>query len=184
MAKKKYPQWATTVTPLSKFLAMTLFILFPFIGFYLGTRYQQIIDGTSVPFTTNVQNYITANQSPNKLLILRDELKAANLPAFAQTITDKKIIQQLYTDIDALPPPYKGVTSCTFDSGVRYTLDFYSGETRILHTFVNPMGCRYVTLSNGKERAATGAMGDSFINDLKTTLHLSNQNFYGHYVSQ
>jgi hypothetical protein len=36
MVKKKYPKWAITVTPVSKVLAMMLFILFPFLGFYLG----------------------------------------------------------------------------------------------------------------------------------------------------
>lgn len=33
----------TTITPLSKCLAMIFFILFPFIGFYLGMKYQQMI---------------------------------------------------------------------------------------------------------------------------------------------
>ena len=32
----------TTVTPLSKFLAMALFIILPFVGFYLGIKYQEI----------------------------------------------------------------------------------------------------------------------------------------------
>lgn len=33
------PRSFTTVTPLSKFLAMTIFIVFPFVGFYLGYHY-------------------------------------------------------------------------------------------------------------------------------------------------
>ncbi len=37
---KKY----TTVTPLSKILALILFIALPFIGFYLGMLYQKGID--------------------------------------------------------------------------------------------------------------------------------------------
>ena len=41
MAKKKLSKTWTTVTPLSKFLAMALFILLPFIGFYLGVQYQK-----------------------------------------------------------------------------------------------------------------------------------------------
>ena len=36
MTKIELPKWATTVTPLSKYLAMVLFIALPFIGFYLG----------------------------------------------------------------------------------------------------------------------------------------------------
>lgn len=31
----------TTVTSLSKFIAMTLFIILPFLGFYLGIKYQE-----------------------------------------------------------------------------------------------------------------------------------------------
>ena len=31
----------TTVTPLSKFIAMALFIILPFLGFYLGIKYQE-----------------------------------------------------------------------------------------------------------------------------------------------
>lgn len=39
----KLPKWLTTVTPFSKALAMILFILLPFAGFYLGMKYQQQI---------------------------------------------------------------------------------------------------------------------------------------------
>ena len=38
------PKWATTVTPLSKTLALIIFITFPIVGFFLGVRYQQIVD--------------------------------------------------------------------------------------------------------------------------------------------
>lgn len=31
----------TTVTPFSKLLALALFIILPFLGFYLGTKYQE-----------------------------------------------------------------------------------------------------------------------------------------------
>ena len=41
--QKKLPSWLTTVTPLSKILAMILFITFPFVGFYLGMKYQERI---------------------------------------------------------------------------------------------------------------------------------------------
>lgn len=40
----KLPKELTTITPLSKFLAMGLFILLPFVGFYLGTQYQEMMD--------------------------------------------------------------------------------------------------------------------------------------------
>lgn len=35
------PKSLTTITPLSKALAMILFILFPFVGFYLGVQYEK-----------------------------------------------------------------------------------------------------------------------------------------------
>ncbi len=41
---KKTPNKFTTVTPFSKFLAVALFIAFPFIGFFLGTAYQSELD--------------------------------------------------------------------------------------------------------------------------------------------
>src|SRR5579862_5921237 len=37
------PKYLTTVTPLSKYLTIVLFILLPLIGFFLGIRYNQLI---------------------------------------------------------------------------------------------------------------------------------------------
>lgn len=41
------PKWATTVTPLSKAIALLIFIILPFIGFILGMKYQQMRDFTN-----------------------------------------------------------------------------------------------------------------------------------------
>jgi len=38
------PKELTTITPLSKAAAMLLFILLPFLGFFLGIRYQEAVD--------------------------------------------------------------------------------------------------------------------------------------------
>lgn len=38
------PKSLTTVTPFSKFIALFLFILFPFAGFYVGIQYQTKLD--------------------------------------------------------------------------------------------------------------------------------------------
>lgn len=35
------PRWATRVTPLSKLIALILFVSLPFIGFYFGIQYQK-----------------------------------------------------------------------------------------------------------------------------------------------
>lgn len=36
------PKWATTVTPLSKMLAMVIFLSFPVIAFFLGVKYGEL----------------------------------------------------------------------------------------------------------------------------------------------
>ena len=40
----KLPKELTTATKLSKYLAMVLFIALPFVGFFLGVRYQEMMD--------------------------------------------------------------------------------------------------------------------------------------------
>lgn len=40
----KLPKSVTTVTPLSKTLALLMFILFPIAGFYIGMQYQKALD--------------------------------------------------------------------------------------------------------------------------------------------
>lgn len=48
------------VTPLSKALALAMFVAFPFLGFYLGTQYQKKLDK---PYMNNV--YETVTPAPN-----------------------------------------------------------------------------------------------------------------------
>ena len=40
----KFPKELTTVTPLSKYLAMVVFVTLPIVGFFLGMRYQEMMD--------------------------------------------------------------------------------------------------------------------------------------------
>jgi hypothetical protein len=49
--KSSFPKQLTTVTPFSKTIAIILFILLPFIGFYIGMQYQRTLDlaSASVP---------------------------------------------------------------------------------------------------------------------------------------
>jgi len=42
--KKRLSTSLTTVTAFSKTVALILFILLPFIGFYIGMRYQKSLD--------------------------------------------------------------------------------------------------------------------------------------------
>ncbi len=41
--------WLTTVTPLSKALALFLFISLPFVGFYLGVLYEKQLAVSTTP---------------------------------------------------------------------------------------------------------------------------------------
>ena len=50
----KLPNFLTTVTTLSKIIALVLFILLPFIGFYLGTKYKNI--SNPLPLELNTSN--------------------------------------------------------------------------------------------------------------------------------
>jgi len=40
----KLPKWAITITPLSKILALIIFITFPILGFWLGMQYQNLLN--------------------------------------------------------------------------------------------------------------------------------------------
>lgn len=52
----KLSKWLTTVTPFSKYIAMFLFIFFPFVGFYLGMQYQQKVTTVNKPVATPTSN--------------------------------------------------------------------------------------------------------------------------------
>lgn len=53
---RRLPVFLTTVTPLSKALAMVLFIVLPLLGFYLGFLYQNINTSVCNSTTSIVQS--------------------------------------------------------------------------------------------------------------------------------
>lgn len=59
----KLPKSLTTITPFSKLLAMFLFILFPFVGFYLGYNYNK-----SLNYSNNlpINNYTSPTQTTDE----------------------------------------------------------------------------------------------------------------------
>jgi hypothetical protein len=61
--QKRLPQWLTTVTLFSKLLAMSLFIILPFLGFYLGMQYQQKLTVTT-PVVSEVQKTVIPTPTP------------------------------------------------------------------------------------------------------------------------
>lgn len=67
MAKKKLPEWATTVTPFSKLLALILFITLPFLCFFLGMDYQKKLDKlrpTTTIYITQPQTAVSPQVTP------------------------------------------------------------------------------------------------------------------------
>jgi hypothetical protein len=70
----KFPKWLVTVTPLSKYLAMTLFIALPIFGFYLGMIYQA---RQTTPPASDISNG-TINQNQQKQTKSQDENIALN----------------------------------------------------------------------------------------------------------
>lgn len=56
----KLPKELTTVTPLSKYFAMILFISLPFVGFLLGIKYQETINLQ----TNQSEDIISINKRP------------------------------------------------------------------------------------------------------------------------
>jgi hypothetical protein len=63
------PKWSTTVTPLSKTIALIIFTSFPFLGFFLGILYQKLQPATIqyLPETKLIKIYPT--DSPRDLVI-------------------------------------------------------------------------------------------------------------------
>lgn len=64
--QKRLPSWLTTVTLFSKLLAMTLFIALPFLGFYLGMRYQEKITVNIPVVSENQKTVVPTPQSTIK----------------------------------------------------------------------------------------------------------------------
>ncbi len=56
MRKIKLPKELTTVTPVSKFLALIIFLTFPIYGFLLGAYFQRLADLNNQP--PAVINYV------------------------------------------------------------------------------------------------------------------------------
>src|SRR6266516_304103 len=158
MVTKKLPEWATTVTPLSKVLAMVLFILLPFIGFYLG--FQAGLHHSSTPLpATKLIAFPTATSSPTSVISeMPDELKVSraisqnpfqehNYPLSSfKTINNQAIVQKLYRAILALPPYPTGVAGeghCVAHPFlVRYDLSFFKNGKLVQHGTINLLvGC-------------------------------------------
>jgi hypothetical protein len=71
--KKKLPTWATTVTPFSKMLALSMLVILPILGFYYGMYYQQQMDNSKQPEKVQVVSKTShaCSQPPDGQVICR-----------------------------------------------------------------------------------------------------------------
>lgn len=169
----KLPKSFTTVTPFSKALALSILIIFPILGFYLGRWYQQtIIVGASLSQTATVV--------PTVLLVTRLEDTTDHLPFFTKIITDTQKVKQLYDDVSNLSDPSHGTNNCPASYFETYSLDFYQDKKPVLHVVLSPTGCSFIQLDSGTRKDAMDNKGDTFISDLQHTLGLSYKEFYGY----
>jgi hypothetical protein len=185
MAKNVLPKWAATVTPFSKYLAMALFILFPFVGFYFGLLVGANHPSTPLPSDKLISSpsetpspTLVYSEIPNKLVVTRPEDKTDHLSALTITITDETKVRKLYEDIYLLPTFVPGsVYNCPEGNYSKYLLDFYLNNTLISHGVYTPTGCASVKLDNLNARADWHR---SFASDLQHSLGLYGKDFYGH----
>lgn len=63
-----FPKWMTTVTSLSKVMAMISFIVFPLLGFYLGMKYQQMSSPKIQSVTDNQIVKVYPTETPRDLI--------------------------------------------------------------------------------------------------------------------
>jgi hypothetical protein len=69
------PKWMTTVTPLSKILALLMFIGFPILGFLFGMRYQQIIDISKQTYIQPINTIEPTKVNPT-VNVFKNDMKA------------------------------------------------------------------------------------------------------------
>lgn len=67
MKNKKNFEW-NKITPLSKYLAMVLFIALPFIGFVLGMKYQKTIDSSLKMVDSKQIDAVNTSTTPTPLM--------------------------------------------------------------------------------------------------------------------
>ena len=150
--------------------------------------------GTSLPTpASSTPSVHPSSTEPDKLVVTRPTIELppvlaqladgpyrVSMPApFTENITNQTTVQKLYADIYALPPPSiypsGGPGNCPMDTGISYTLDFYQGNTLLLHADYKPTGCGGLNLGDGTSRLTS----TSFNDELRKAVGLSDGDFYG-----
>lgn len=91
----KLPTYMTTVTGLSKSLALILFVALPFIGFYFGVRYQKSV--TPVIDSTNSTNSMKKGKTLDEVLIpgeFQKDLDKGNFVAFKEKFSVPYVVYE------------------------------------------------------------------------------------------
>jgi hypothetical protein len=83
------PNPFTTVTTLSKLLALIIFIILPFAGFYLGTKYQKSVTviPNTVPASPSKENTENHQVAVKNRLLLTKKIEGGQIAAYRLTDT-------------------------------------------------------------------------------------------------
>lgn len=88
------------------------------------------------------------SNQPDVLFVKRTDPLNQSKSGFKKTVTDKKVVYEIYNGILNLPPFPKGPTSCPADNGVEYLLTFKHGTKTVSTGSADALGCRGVMLDN------------------------------------
>lgn len=144
----------TTVTPFSKILTVILFVTLPFVGFYIGMRYQRAINVATPIIQTPIVN-------PPKLSLKPTSSGPQLQPDFTDNQGGLYHIKKILGDINN-----PGIFEEPFDEAINtYQLWRIDNQPRpmLLYQIVNWFGFSFDVSSDGKYIAITNwgeSMGD------------------------
>jgi hypothetical protein len=178
--KKKLPTWATTVTPFSKFLALSMLVIFPIVGFYLGRYYERTLPQHQQKHKQSSDCVTFCSPKPTQLVVNRKE------DGFTKTITDTKVVQKLYKELEAFKvfPPGTAMGCPMMPVGYKqtnYDLTFYKNTQVLRHVLFSPSACRVsITLDDNTVEMGLTVESLDFTRTLQQSLNLSTTDFRGY----
>lgn len=146
---------------------------------------NKIIAGAIIVCLIAVGGYVfnklwIKSPQPDVLVITQENPQHRPIPSIGTTtIKDPDVVQELYSDILAMPSFPNGPIACPADFGVSYDLTFSSGKALILKAKAEATGCKGIRLSNGKSKWSMGKEGDNFWSTLGKALRLSDKELSG-----
>ncbi len=181
----KLPNFLTTVTPTSKLLALILFILLPFVGFYMGMKYQKLLTPT---LPTNYEECI---QSPNSTVLGRTCITP---DGFEFT---KPGLNQLLVSLSPVPDEtanWKKYRNDEFGFEFKYPADWPDAQEKLNSTYSAPSNKEIsfgdlLTIYAKDNRYSSPSTLDEYIPQLSlaantTIKDVSNENFFAFQVTQ